>query len=301
MNYIFPKTDLADECDEVIKEHGYEPDGLISEKHSLRGTDIFTLRVTNSIGEKLSGKPIGKYTTINIGKASLLTADRFRDAVFACADILKSYIGSTEGKSILIAGLGNSAIGADSVGEKTVNNIIVTRHIKENKRDLFTSLGLADTSAILPGVLGKTGVEAADIISGVCKMTEPDIIIVIDALSSRRISRILSTIQICDSGISPGSGVGNARKPITYETMNRPVIAIGIPTVANAQWVFCDMIAEFGEVRSPALCDMPSELDCYVTPKDTESELSVISKLCGYSVNLSIHTELTYDEIPDFL
>ncbi len=305
-DFSFPKTDLADESDEIIKAHGFEPDGLVSDRTTVSGIDIFTMKVTNRTGEILSGKPIGEYTTINVGKVSIMTHEQFKSSVYVCANIFSKYISkatnTSSNSSILAAGLGNSAIGADAVGKRIIENLIVTRHIKQNKKELFDKLGLSDTSAILPGVLGTTGVEASDIIKGVINTTDPDIVIAIDALSSRRISRILSTVQISDSGISPGSGVGNSRKPISFETMQRPVIAIGIPTVANAEWVVSDVLTEMHCKKDLAFPKtLARELECYVTPKDTESELLAISKLCGYALNIAIHKNLRFEDIGDFL
>jgi len=306
-NYSF-RTDLANETHELLtKEIGHEPDGMLFESFEKNGVGIDTLTILNEEGEKRSGKPCGKYVTVNIGKIWLSDGETFQKVCAVVADEIRPFI-PKEG-SCLYAGLGNRGIIADAMGPETASNFIVTRHIKENKPELFNAFQLRETSCIIPGVLGNTGVEAAEIIQGVVENTKPSFIVVIDSLSSRRLSRLATTIQICDTGISPGSGIENSRRAINKETMGIPVIAIGVPTVVDAVTLALDLLEEAAKDNPNTLptTDIlstilhPQNASYFVAPKETDHIIKDTAKLLGYAINAALHENLGYDEMDDFL
>lgn len=303
------KTDLADESDEILRIKKDYPQGIVTESRKDNGIDIFTMHVKNSIGEKQSGKKCGKYVTVNVGSTNFYDSLTFERACTVFSSVIKEFTEQTssEGGSFLLAGLGNPAITADSVGAETVASFIVTRHIKSSSPALFEKFGFAEASAIIPDVFGNTGVEAAEIIKGVVDDIKPSCVIAVDALSSRRLSRLGTTVQICDTGICPGSGVGNSRREISEDTLGVPVIAIGVPTVVNASTLISDILNDCGVKEDDLDENAKRQLylqvgkDCYVAPKDCASEIKSISRLIGYSLNAAIHKDIEFSEMRDFL
>jgi spore protease len=303
------KTDLADENDEIIRISRTLPDGIESSKRRDNGIDIFTMIVKTPQGEQISGKKTGKYVTVNVGCTGLYDTSTFEKTCTVFSNIIREFTSEIQqsGGSFLLAGLGNPHITADSVGAETVSSFIVTRHIKESSPDLFKKFGFSESSAIIPNVFGNTGVEAAEIIKGVVDDIKPSCVIAVDSLSSRRLSRLATTVQICDTGICPGSGVGNTRAEISSETIGVPVIAIGVPTVVNASTLISDVLSECG-VREKDLSDSARKnihsqvgIDCYVSPKDCGADIKSIARLIGYSLNAAIHNGIAFSEMRDFL
>ena len=300
------KTDLADENDEIVRSQNRESSGIVTQSYTDNGVAIFSMDIKNSDGEKASGKKRGKYVTVNVGRTELYDTRTFELVCNVLSKVVRSFTDSMDG-SFLLAGLGNPQICADSVGTQTAASFIVTRHIKESSPALFDKFGFSEASAITPNVFGNTGIEAAEIIKGVVDDINPACVIAVDSLSSRRLSRLGTTVQICDTGICPGSGVGNLRTEISEQTVGVPVIAIGVPTVVNASTLISDILSELGidgktldkkdQIRlSEQLGD-----DCYVSPKSCENEIKSISRLIGYSLNSAIHKDISFSEMRDFL
>lgn len=224
------RTDLALERREIFKKNNNleEIDGVeIENKEIDENLKVTKVNITNQNGEQSIGKPIGTYITIDIQKLRLAEEAEIQKSAEVLSDELKEIINKhIESKDdILVVGLGNMYVTPDSLGPKVINDIDVTRHIikylpqyiDENSRPV---------SAISPGVLGTTGIETLEILEGVVKEIKPKLLIVIDALASRSIERISSTIQLSDTGIVPGAGVGNTRKEISKSTLGIPVVAI---------------------------------------------------------------------------
>ncbi len=306
------RTDLASEVREYWREkNSREPDGTHYENRSIFGISVDFLKVINTEGENITGKPKGRYSTVNVGEIWNSDGETFTNAMNACANVIRSFI-PQNAQSCLIAGLGNSAITADAVGPFTASNVIVTHHIKKADPLLFEQMKLCDTMCVCPGVLGSTGLEGADIISSVVKNAKPDFVIAIDALASRKLSRLATTIQVCDTGISPGSGINNTRKALTFENLGVPVIAIGIPTVVEASTLAFDLLCSVhgGEEEitdeNPELDEIKQRLcqgsgNFFVTPKETDHIIRDTSKLLGYAINLALHKNLSKEEIDEFL
>ncbi len=276
------RTDLALEMKEMAKE---ECDGVHSEEISVGDAKVTRITVTNQTGERVVGKPQGTYVTIEVPPFSDESAsdDTRRSAI----TVELTRVLPKEGP-ILIAGLGNADITPDALGPKTVEAILATRHIS---KELSQSLGLGElrsVSVISPGVLGKTGIETAEIIKGVVGEVNPSAVIVIDALASRRLSRLGCTVQIADTGITPGSGVGNARNEISKASLGVPVIALGVPTVVDASTLANDLLG--GEEANDVI---ENGSDMMVTPKEIDTVIAHAADLVALSINCALHPHLS--------
>ncbi|MDR1328895.1 MAG: GPR endopeptidase [Oscillospiraceae bacterium] len=292
------RTDLASEAIELWNESaeraGKLP-GVVSRESSRGGFDVATVKITGEDGAAALGKPPGTYVTMELN--SLITREdgAFSRGVAALSDELRALLGLEDGDSVLVAGLGNRAITADAIGPETVKNTMVTGHLAESMPGSFD--GFRRVFALEPGVLGTTGVESARMIKAVADAVRPDRVIVVDALASRRLSRICRTVQLSDTGIVPGSGVGNARAGIDRNALGVPVISVGVPTVVDAG----TLAADIAERAGVSLEDF-AELEklgggLIVTPKDIDSSVTDISKLIGYAINLALHRGLTVDDV----
>ncbi|MBE6623599.1 MAG: GPR endopeptidase [Ruminococcaceae bacterium] len=299
------KTDLADESDEILRTKTSDISGVESKRETVDGVNIFTMTVKNAEGEKQIGKKAGRYITLDVGSTEIYDTQTFENICTVFSTVISSFLDKFKDKDggFLIAGLGNPDICADSVGKESVSSLIVTRHIKEASPELFEKFGFSETAAITPDVFGKTGVEAAEIIKGVADDIKPSCVIAIDALSSRRLSKLATTVQICDTGICPGSGVGNVRKEISEETIGVPVISIGVPTVVNASTLISDVLIGTGCCKEN-LKEKITEIagtDCFVSKKECGAQIKSIGRLIGYSLNKAIHKDIDYSEMRDFL
>ena len=226
------RTDLADERAKIVykKENNY--DG-ISVKEKIISDNVKTtiVKVLNETGSKKINKSIGTYTTININELEIIDEKQIIEIIEALNNEIIKFL--TGKKSILILGLGNRNTTADCLGPDVIDNIEITRHILKYKPELLPEKSV-EVSAIAPGVLGTTGIETCEILKSIVKIIKPEIVIAIDSLSTNDINRLLKTIQITDTGIIPGAGVGNRRKEISEKTIGVPVVAIGVPTVVQA-------------------------------------------------------------------
>lgn len=243
------RTDLALERRDI-----YQKINKLTEIDGIKGTEeqvndnikVSRVKVTNKNGEEAIGKPIGNYTTIDVKNLKLATDDDIQKTAETLTNELKSLIDMHIDKQgeVLVVGLGNIYVTPDSLGPKVTNEIDVTRHIKKYLPQ-YLDEGTRVVSAISPGVLGTTGIETVEILKGIVENTKPQLLIVIDALASRSIERISSTIQISDTGIVPGAGVGNTRQEISQNSLGIPVVAIGIPTVVELATLVSDGINLF--------------------------------------------------------
>ena len=244
------RTDLATERKDIyqkIQKIEDKIDGIESEKENINEKiKIERVKITNENGEKAIGKPMGTYITIDIKNLKIAQEEEINNSGEVLANELREIISKHTDKTgeILVVGLGNIYVTPDALGPKVINEIEVTRHFI-NYTPQYVKEGTRMVSAIAPGVLGTTGIETAEILKGVVENINPKLIIVIDALASRSIERISSTIQISDTGIVPGAGVGNTRAEISERTLGVPVVAIGIPTVVELATLVSDGIDIF--------------------------------------------------------
>ena len=288
MNYI--RTDMASECH---SEHsGKELSGLNIREEKMSGFDVSYLDITDKETEDILKKPKGRYVTINIGKIWLETDKRRDDAVSLIGNELHSLISSLCGKaeSALVVGLGNRYIISDAIGPMTVKGLIVNRHIKEHDPILFKKFGSLPLSAIAPGVTGQTGIEALDIVKGAVSAVEPSVVIVIDALAARDVERLGTTVQLSNTGIAPGSGIGNRRRAIDKNTLGVPVISIGVPTVVDSSTLVFGMLEKAGiNELSPSLeSELNNGRSFFVTLKDTDTVINEMSSLISDAVHFAV-------------
>ena len=241
--------------------------------------DVERLKIISKKAAEKLGRKRGTYVTLRTKKLSV-PGDGENEALtfFLGKEIKKLLLEATSPSlfnsdfSVIVAGLGNSDITSDAIGPKAVGRITTTRHIKELDFDLYQSLGMCSVSTILPGVLGKTGIESAEMIKMTVQSIRPSAVIAIDALAARSIERLASTIQLSDSGINPGTGIGNFRKEISFETLGVPVIAIGVPTVVDTTTLIYDSLcSHFPEsISEAALKKLESMQNFFVTPKEAD-------------------------------
>lgn len=307
------RTDLASERRDIFKKANHledEIDGIeaeeIEENEKIKITKV---KVTNQNGADSIGKPIGNYITIDIKKLKVATNEDIQKAADVLSRELKSLIDehSVSIDEILIVGLGNQYVTPDSLGPKVIADIDVTRHILKYMPEVLDP-NTRPVSAISPGVLGTTGIETLEILKGIVDNTKPKLLIIIDALASKSIERISSTIQLADTGITPGAGVGNTRKEISKDSLGIPVIAIGIPTVVEAATIAADSIDLFiGKLQNEAKSNeylnnlkeqdkyseikealMPGDYNFIVTPKEIDELIENMKDVVARGINMSL-------------
>ena len=272
------RTDLATERRDIYKKaNSIENDinGIESTKEEINDKiSVEKVKILNEEGEKAIGKPIGNYITIDIKKLKLAQEEDIQNASEVLTNELKNILDMHVQKQdeIIIVGLGNIYVTPDSLGPKVINEIDVTRHLIKYVPDVVEK-NTRSVSAVAPGVLGTTGIETVEILKGIIENTHPKLVVVIDALASRSIERISSTIQISDTGIIPGGGVGNARTEISEKTLGIPVIALGIPTVVETAVLVNDSLNLFidklqNDAKSNSYLNEIKEKDNYEEIKD---------------------------------
>ncbi len=295
------RTDLALEARESIAEADSELRGVRVEEYYKEEEDIRVTKVMidTKNAAKAMGKPIGVYVTME-APAMVEPDDGYHREISEClARELKDMIpnSSTE-QSILVVGLGNREVTADALGPQVVDNLFITRHVvKVYGKAAYNRQTMNQISSIEPGVMAKTGMETAEIIKGVVDETKPDVVVVIDALAARSTKRLNRTIQITNTGIHPGSGVGNHRNALTFESLNVPVIAIGVPTVVDAATIVGDALEkllnddeEFDSVKYMGQHRSAfSELNnMYMTGKDIDAVIKRVSYTVSEGINLAL-------------
>ena len=258
------RTDLALEEREGLKEAAEEVSGVSFKKWEGKrsAAQITEVKVLNEHGAKALGKPMGSYLTLEADKLLMPDEDFHSEVSDELALLLKGLLKQKTGKNILVAGLGNQSVTPDSLGPRTVSNLCVSAE------------GL---KAIAPGVMAQTGMETARILLGIIKEVQPDLVIAIDALAARSIRRLGTTIQLTDTGIHPGSGVGNHRRGMTRENLGVPVIAIGVPTVVGAAAIVHGTVNAL--VRTLTASKEGSRFGEYIRELDSDSQYELIREL----------------------
>ncbi len=299
MAYFLVRTDLALEAREFIEEADGDTRGVIVQEYQIKDCDMQVTKViiTTKNGAKAMGKPIGTYITLEA--AGLMEPDEgyHREVSKVIAEQIRELLNNPqEEKSILVVGLGNIDVTADALGPEVVNNLLITRHmILQFGKAAYDKDKMNKISAIIPGVMGKTGMESAEIVKGIVAETSPDVVVVIDALAARSTKRLNRTIQITNTGIHPGSGVGNHRNAMTQESLGVPVIAIGIPTVVDAATIVNDAIERIKKeldqkelLFSGQGTGTLSELNnMYVTSKDIDATIKRLSFTVSEGLNMA--------------
>lgn len=280
------RTDLALERHEIIK--GKMPEGVSSSEYKKECVSFTKISIDDEKGAEALGKPVGCYITAEI--PSLIKSAACDEAVIETVGGELRELLPDDG-TVLVVGLGNTDITPDAIGPRSVDNILATRHIG---KELSDSIGLGDlrpVAVFVPGVLGKTGVETAESVSGLVRTVNPSAVIVIDALAARRLRRLGNTVQMSDAGIVPGSGVGNSRAAINKESTGVPVISVGIPTVVDAQTLVSDLTDNEKEISREENKSM------IITPREIDLVVERASKIIGLAVNKALQPHLSVDEM----
>ncbi len=292
------RTDLAVEATELWREEAGQTTRLegVEARDSLReGYAVTTVRILNAQGAKALGKPVGTYVTLELSGLLRREEDAFPRAARALAAELQGLLDLPEGAPVLVAGLGNRAITPDGIGPKTADHTMVTRHLVEQLPEHFGAF--RPVSALAAGVLGTTGMESGELVAAVVERIRPACVLAVDALASRSLRRGGRTVQLSDTGIIPGSGVGNARKALNRDSIGVPVIAIGVPTVVDAATLACDLLSEAGRGDlDPAALSGAGE-GLVVTPKDVDAQVADLAKVIGYGINLALQPGLSLADI----
>lgn len=291
------RTDLAVETSEK-RPDGKEISGLFVEKEK-KGEDITItkVRIETQKAAKTMGKPRGTYISIEADQMMEEDNDYHREISEIFSEQLKNFLPKQyQKKKILVIGLGNREVTPDALGPKVIDQLFITRHLLEEFGKYMVELEeCCSISGIVPGVMAQTGMETVEILQGVVAQTKPDIVIAVDALAARSIKRLNRTIQITDTGIIPGSGVGNYRNAITKEHLGIPVIAVGIPTVVDAATIVADFCTglmenkqELEEMEETVRGMIPPKLNAmYVTSKDIDEAVNRLSYTISEGLNMT--------------
>lgn len=311
-------TDLALESREIAMERssGEELPGVGTQTEKQGQTLITRVHVETEAAGRSIGKLPGHYVTLESPALRSRDRDQLEEVAFLVAKEIEGFIariGVGENESCLVVGLGNWNATPDALGPKVVQHILVTRHLVESSPPEKKG-GLRPLAAIAPGVLGTTGIETGEIVMGVIQRTKPKFVIAIDALASRSTQRMGATIQIADTGIHPGSGIGNKRVGITPQTLGLPVIAIGVPTVVEATTIVHDALVEMKRL-APSLVN-PKAIDqqelvkkvlspyinsLIVTPKEIDVMIEDLARVVSGALNIAIHPGVSPEEVFRYL
>ena len=308
------RTDLALERRDIYnKANNIEKDidGIEAEEEGIDDNiTVSRVKVTNEKGEEAIGKKKGNYITIDVKNLKIASEEEIQKTSEVVTSELKKLIEKhiTKKDSILVVGLGNIYVTPDSLGPKVINEVDITRHLLEYMPEVLDE-STREVSAISPGVLGTTGIETMEILKGIIDNVKPKLVIIIDALASRNIERISSSVQIADTGIVPGAGVGNARKELTEDNLGVPVIAMGIPTVVEAATIAADSLTLFinkaqengnsndflnklqEEDKYQIIKEIlaPEEYNFIVTPKEIDNLIEKMKDIVARGINFAVN------------
>lgn len=320
------RTDLALEAKEMYEEQTkeFQIPGVKVDNQEANGMKVSRVEIVSPLGERNLGKPMGNYITIEADAVknrdydyNMLVSQQISNELLRLVDL-------NENSTILVVGLGNWNISADALGPKVIGKTFVSRHIKQLLPNQIDER-IRPVSAVAPGVLGITGIETGEIIKGIVDKLKPDVVIAIDALAARKSNRIGTSIQICDTGIDPGSGIGNQRMPLNTRSLGAKTIAMGVPMVVYARTIGFDalnmMIQSFSSQAKPGsqffnmlqqmdeaqLEQMVGEVtangmgDLVVTPKEVDMLIDDVSKIVADSLNLALHNSMTLEEVNKYM
>ena len=320
------RTDLAIEAREFYNKQENKGDipGVEVDVENKEDYTVTRVKVVEEVGARIIGKPKGNYITIEVPKLRENDKDLQDEAGKVLAEEVANIVNLNDQSVIMVVGLGNWNVTPDALGPRVVEHLLVTRHIKEYVPDQIDE-GVRSVCAVAPGVLGITGIETSEIIRGIVDRVKPDLVIAIDALASRKMDRISTTIQLADTGINPGSGVGNNRKELSRESMGVPVIAIGVPTVVDAATMASDTI---DMVVDSLMKESPKDGEFYnmlkvmdktekyklinevitpfvgnlmVTPKEIDRLIDDIAVVIANGLNIALHPSINQEDIDKYI
>jgi len=278
----YGRTDLASEAHSQLLQ---KPEtvgplrGVRAESGELHALPYCAVEVLDEDGAALLKKPVGRYFTLTLPASLLRTDAVFSEAAEAVAELIGRCLPESISSGVLLAALGNPDITPDALGSLAASSLLVTRHLKERASAAFSDF--ASTALLRTGVLGTTGVESAVQLRALCDCLRPACVIAIDALAGCELEGLCRSVQICDTGISPGSGVGNDREALTRDSLGAPVIAVGVPTVMD-----CSALVQEDKLS-----------DCFVTPRYIDSAVRTAARVIAYGINLALHPGITIADI----
>lgn len=295
-----PRTDLALEAADDLAartKKNSPPEGIRRLESLQEGYAVTDIRITNDAGAQALGRPVGRYITVDLRPYFDRQRTFFHRAVWCIAQQLRALLPDAGPRSqILVAGLGNRAITPDAIGPAAVENLLVTRHMVRTLPRQFQ--GFTPVSALCTGVLARTGLETLELIQGAAAHIRPTAVIAIDALAARSRDRLCATVQLSDTGLTPGSGVSNHRRAVDRAALGVPVIAVGVPTVIDGATLCADLLEEAGCSRQ-ALCGRGADL--FVTPQDIDQRVTELGRMVGYGITLALQRGLTLEDVTGLL
>lgn len=281
------RTDLALEAHSLYRaaKNGAEVEGLSLSTRRRGGVEVTEVRVEGAAAVHALGKPAGRYLTLALGEGAAVEEEA--EALGAELHALLP-VGA---RRFLVVGLGNPAMTPDALGPLCAEHILVTRHLR--REAVFSSL--AEVSALVPNVLGRTGLEAAELVRAAAERVRAQAVVAVDALCAQRLARVCTTVQLSDAGIVPGSGVGNHRAALTQEALGVPVLAVGVPTVVDASTLARDVLEEAGAaVGDDALRSLAGVT---VTPRDIDAQVRALARVVGFGIDRALHPSLGFDAL----
>lgn len=282
MEHFLIRTDLALESKERLEAEKNEMRGVTFEEihDEKRNVTITKVVIETENGAKSIGKPVGTYLTLEAPDMAVPDEGSHREVSEVLSEQLREIIKENI-ESVLVVGLGNREVTPDALGPEVVGNLYITRHIlREYGEYAFPDKKVASISGIVPGVMAQTGMESLEIIKGIIHETKPQLVIAIDALAARSVKRLGRTIQIADTGINPGSGVGNHRKGLNEQSLGIPVVAIGVPLVVDASTIVYDVCQDVDKIPN-GIAGM------FVTPKNIDEMVKNISYTISEGLNMT--------------
>ena len=287
------RTDLAAEARDLWRESAGETTrlpGVRARDEEAQGLPVARVEILDAEGERALGKPPGVYLTLDVAALWRREEGIFARVVRAMAERVGPLL--TEGP-VLAAGLGNPAMTPDALGPRTLDHLLITRHLQE------VLPGFRPVAGLGAGVLGTTGLEVAEWVRGAAEHVKPAAVVLIDALAARGLDRLCSTVQLSDTGLIPGSGVGNHRMALNRETLGVPVLSVGVPTVVDAETVARDLLADSGAEEAPLLAGRGRRL--FVTPDSIDAKIRELAKVVGYGLNLALQPDLEIEDLDALL
>lgn len=288
------RTDLAVEAKQLWEQSAQKTTrlpGVVAREEEGQGYHITRVEITGPEGERALHKARGNYITLEMPNLCRREKTDYLAAAELLAAQLQTLLPKEPAAPVLVVGLGNRAMTPDAIGPRALGSLLVTRHLIENLPEQFGTL--RPVTALATGVMGDTGAESGELVLGVVRQLKPALVIALDALASRETGRLFTTVQLTDTGISPGSGVGNHRAALDLESLGVPVIGVGVPTVVEAATLCADLLEQAG-IEAPTV-EVARGL--FVTPRDVDSSVVTVSKVLGLGISRALQPGLTLEDI----
>ena len=290
------RTDLAVESKIIEDASGTLPNGIRLQRQTHHGIETTIVELKTRAASEAVGKPKGTYITVELGRVLRREKESFEGAVYTISEYLQKMLSLPNSLPVLVAGLGNREVTPDAIGPLTADHILVTRHMM---REMPKEFGhFRPVGAAIPGVLGTTGMESAETVRALTEKMEAAAVIAVDAIAARDTEKLCSTIQLSNTGITPGSGIGNSRCALDRSTLGVPVIAIGVPTVTDAATMAADLFQRTGmNANEDQLRQVSTGM--IVTSSDIDRRVREISRVLSYSINYALQPHLSLEDLTD--